>query len=281
MDKRYFSIGALSDRGYLKKTNQDNILIKIGEDDYGEFGLFAIADGMGGLSDGQVASNMVVDILDDWWKEELPMLLDYSQEYLLNIRQSLNGAINKANDKVLEYGARKGDRLGTTLSLVFIIQDNYIITHIGDSRIYSLGKKIQMLTKDHSWVAEQVESGKMSLEKAERHKNRNALIKCIGVFNTIEPYQHMGKISRGERFILCSDGLYKLVDDHTIYSVINKHLDANTTNMQSPIMELFKLVKEKGAIDNVSIILVSQNRNKVRFPRIKKMIKKLLVRRKN
>lgn len=279
MDKCFFSIGAVSDKGYVKKINQDNILVKIGEDDFGEFGLFAVADGMGGLADGHIASSIVIERLRKWWTDELAMFLGGPDISLYRISDSLTTVINNANYQVLQYGESKGEKLGTTLSMIFIFRNNYIVKHIGDSRIYLIEDSLKLITEDHSWVAEQVNANIMTLDEAESHKNRNALTRCIGISDTIDIFECTGEISNNSGIILCSDGLHKLVDDYTIYNVINRYIKKDSIKLQNSAIELLDLVKKNGAIDNVSIIMAYPNKGKRKISLVQKLKEYLSIKR--
>lgn len=256
MNRQYFSIGAMSDIGCVKSINQDNILVKIGEDDFGEFGLFVIADGMGGLSFGEVASSIVIFELKLWWDTVLIHFLKNNKFNLMDISLSLDKEIEKINNKVVLYGIKHGKKLGSTLSLLFIYKDHYIIKHIGDSRIYLIKDKLYLLTEDHSWVAEQLSKGTMSLKEAETHKNRNALTRCIGIDGRISIYEKIDSFAKDESFLLCSDGLYKPLGEDFIYSFINQSKNEKEWDLQDIAIGLLEQVKKAGAVDNVSLIQV-------------------------
>jgi len=279
MDKRFFSIGTISDKGYIKRINQDNILVKIGEDDFGEFGLFVVADGMGGLADGHVASKIVIEALRKWWSDELAMVLDSPEISLYKISDSLTKVIYNANFQVGQYGHSKGKKLGTTLSMIFIYRNSYIVKHIGDSRIYLIEDSLKLITEDHSWVAEQVNANIMTLDEAESHKNRNALTRCIGVSDNIDIFEYIGELTKDTGVLLCSDGLYKLVDDFTIYNIVNKYIKKDSSKLQNGVIELLNLVKKNGAIDNVSIVMAYPSKGKRRISLIQKLKEYLSIKR--
>jgi serine/threonine protein phosphatase PrpC len=252
MRKVKFNIGAISDVGNFRKVNQDNILIKIGEDDGGEFGLFAIADGMGGLKDGDVASRMVVDNLRMWWHNVLPPLLQLDKNNMIcNIERTLDEVIQNSNMEIVQHALTINAKAGTTLSLLFIYNNDYSIKHIGDSRIYALEHGIQQLTEDHSWVAEQVRSGFLDKKLAKNHPKNHILTRCLGVNEIIELYKLRGLVNNNS-FMLCSDGLYKLLSEKDVTEV----LKSKKYSVQDKVRILTELVKSRGEKDNISAILV-------------------------
>lgn len=259
MLKRSFAIGALTDIGNVKKTNQDNILVKVGDGKSGEFGFFLVADGMGGLTAGDVASWIIVNEFSSWWEHGLTDILHRGKNVDLDLISSeLDRLIRDINQKVIYFGLSINARVGSTLTMLFIYQDKYLIKHIGDSRIYRINSSIAKLTEDHSWVAQQVREGKMKEEEAKNHPKRNILTRCIGVIEDIEIFQTCGDIAPDDGFLVCSDGFYNYLSDDEIYNSVCtcKKEDAD---IQQSLGSLLERVKLRGARDNVSAIAVFQH----------------------
>lgn len=257
MKKRRFSVGTLSDIGYVRKTNQDRILIKIGEEELGEFGLFVVADGMGGLKAGEIASEIVVKEFKYWWDSELTLIIKEMKKIDLDtICLELNKLIFYINKKIIEFGKTIDDRAGTTLSMLLIYRNRYIIKHVGDSRIYKINNDITMLTKDDSWVAEQVRLGIMSVQEAENHPRKNVLIRCVGIKKGLEIFENKGEVFKDDIFLLCSDGFYNLLTKNEILMAIRQY---KGKNMQKVLENLMDIVRSRGASDNASAILIYQN----------------------
>ncbi|SCY84346.1 PP2C family protein-serine/threonine phosphatase [Alkaliphilus peptidifermentans] len=252
MRKRKFLVTACSQQGYVKKTNQDQILIKIGEDITGEMGLFIVADGMGGLSKGELASQMAIEIFKDWWAQRLTILLkNYCQTMVCNELLDIFSVINR---RINEYARKVNIQMGTTLSALFIYQDDFIITHIGDSRLYQITDgSLSQLTQDHSWVAEQVELGRISEKEAKVHSKRNLLTQSMGVNKEVRPYQKKGKLKTNGIILVCSDGFYKDLDDNEMEFVFREHKN----NIDAIISEVIEIILSRGATDNFSAIIVS------------------------
>lgn len=258
MDKRGFCIGALTDVGNVKKVNQDSILVKVGDGTQGEFGLFVVADGMGGLAAGERASNIIVEGLDYWWKNNLSLILCKNENIELSvIDQELNNAIKEINKRIIDFSISINEKVGSTLSALFIYRNTYIIKHIGDSRIYILNDSVRKLTEDHSWVAQQVREGKISPEEAKTHTKRNILTRCAGVIEDIKIFELSGEIRPSDDFLLCSDGFYNFLDEEEIFNSLSG-CKKQDKDIQESLIELLEKVKSRGAHDNVSAIVICQ-----------------------
>jgi serine/threonine protein phosphatase PrpC len=259
MKKRQFSIGAVSDSGNVRENNQDNILALVGEDEEGEFGLFAIADGMGGLAEGHIASLIAVTSLKQWWHSEVPSL------FMENVNGSafldrLDKLFRLINAQIIEYSAKASAKMGTTLSVLFLSKNYYYVGHIGDSRIYQLNPKTFLqATEDHSWVGEQVRGGNLSEKEAKVHPRRNLLTQCLGITLEICPYFSSGEYFE-DLFLLCSDGFYNELPDDLLYEQMQA-VQTGRVQPQGAINYLAKVIKSQTASDNLSAILVTVAKN--------------------
>lgn len=278
MIKRSFDIGALTDIGNVKRTNQDNVLVKVGDGSSGEFGLFIVADGMGGLAAGEVASRIIVDEFSQWWDQRLSIILYEDENADFNLISSeLNTLITDINKKIIDFGISINEKVGSTLSMLFIYGDKYLIKHIGDSRVYMINNSMIKLTEDHSWVAQQVREGKMTREEAKNHPKRNILTRCIGVMDNIEIFESIGDISPGDDFLLCSDGFYNFLDEDEVYNFVVSYKNEDE-DIQKGIVSLLERVKQRGAHDNISVIVVCQHlysQSKSNSLNLKEIIRKI------
>lgn len=260
MHKFNLIAGAFSDKGNFKDTNEDNILVKIGEDKNGDFGMFVVCDGLGGLDFGEIASNIAVMKLKEWWEEELIKIIKAKRE--AEIPVILSSIFRKINELIIEYGAKKNKKLGTTISLIFMYSGRYYILHVGDSRIYSMKNGIEKLTEDHSYVAYKVKNNIMTPEQARISPERHILMQCVGVKSDIDIFKKNGNLSGNEIFIICSDGFYnKLKDEDIIANILSDDFDDET--LQKSANKLVQLARNRGEHDNISVILVGVKRNKV------------------
>jgi len=160
---------------------------------------------------------------------------------------------------VINYGVSINKNLGSTLSMLFLYDRSYILKHIGDSRIYIINKKTIKLTEDHSWVAEQLKEGNITYKEALNHPKRNVLTRCIGTRN-IELYESKGYVTENDVFLLCSDGFYNYLDEQEILKDILK-CTKNKNNVQECLSNMLKKIKSKKAHDNISAIIISQNKD--------------------
>ncbi len=259
MKKRYFLIGALCDVGKVRTVNQDSILIRVGSKQDDEFGLFVVADGLGGLSDGQIASQMVVERLSMWWESELAHLMCNNKDVdIRTIDRQLYEVVVGINENIIAYATRRDMKMASTLSLIFILKNQYIIKHLGDSRIYIINQNVQQVTEDHSWVNTEIKAGKMSVEAARGHPKRNILTHCLGITTGNDMYEMQGELQKDDIILLCSDGFYTHVYDVEMRSIIYQQVKNKTDHMQCIVKELFEKTMMQGGRDNISIILVKQ-----------------------
>ncbi len=214
MSKVFLYCSSSTDAGIAKKINQDNILVRTAQNRHSSYGIFAVADGMGGLSHGEVASRIACDFLNSWWEEEIPHLLNNDKIHFEDLEISLEKLFNKINGEIFKFASQAGENAGTTLSVLFIYNSYYIIKHIGDSRIYRIGKEVEQLTYDHTWVSFQVSSGNLTYDEARVHPKRNVLTQCLGVFSELDIFTKRGVIENDDVFIICSDGFYDKLDDN-------------------------------------------------------------------
>ena len=263
MDTKNFSVSALCETGLVKKTNQDNILVKIGEENGNEFGLFIVADGMGGLSHGDSASSIIIDEFSKWWNDSLPqILMQESNNMSVNISNSLDSMILKTNSMIIDLGNFLNTKIGSTLSLLFLYQDSYIIKHVGDSRIYIVNKTVDLLTEDHSWVHDQVKEARLTPQEAKSHPKRNVLTNCIGIYENVEWFEKINRFSSNDSFILCSDGFHNYIEEKEILESISNYFDNSDISIDDIIKNFYETVKKRGAGDNVSIIIACNNKKK-------------------
>jgi serine/threonine protein phosphatase PrpC len=233
--------GAVTHEGQLRTQNEDNL--HAGE------GLFVVADGMGGHLAGEVASQMAVARLD----QRLPA-------GQLGSRDDLVSAINEANVEIYNASLNNPDQagMGTTITAIAVVDDPLdgevlAVANVGDSRGYVLRHgRLRQVTVDHSFVQELVAEGAITATEARHHPRRNIVTRALG----IEPYVRvdtwMMPIIRGDRFLLCSDGLVDEVADEVIQAILAAHPDDPTIAAQA----LVDAANASGGRDNITAIVV-------------------------
>lgn len=250
-----FKIIAHTDVGIKKSTNQDSVLIKVAQTDYGNVVIGAICDGMGGLAKGELASATLVRMLSKWFEEEFPNLLyrGLSVELLQN---SWNDLIDRANQKISSYGQALHISMGTTMVVLLIVGQVYYIVNVGDSRIYHIKEELTQLTKDQTVVQREMDLGKMTYEEARRDPRRNVLLQCIGASQVIVPDFYSGIVEPGTMFLLCSDGFRHVVTPEELYQYLTPYRVLHEEAMKESLVYLTELNKYRQEVDNISAALV-------------------------
>ena len=242
-----------TDIGISKSTNQDSILIKHASTDLGEVLMAIVCDGMGGLSKGELASATVIREFARWFDEDLPFELDSLDMQVIGCKWSL--MLKDLNLKILEYGNRNGTSLGTTFSGILFVEDQYVIAHVGDSRVYQIGSSLNQLTTDQTFVAREISRGTMTAEQAKTDKRRNLLLQCVGASKTVEPQVICGAAEKGA-YMLCSDGFRHEITEAEMYESLNPINFMNKNAMHSNAKYLIEQVKSRKERDNISVVLI-------------------------
>ncbi|MBO0729542.1 MAG: Stp1/IreP family PP2C-type Ser/Thr phosphatase [Acidimicrobiaceae bacterium] len=232
--------GSATDVGLVRTINQDQRLVAPP--------LYAIADGMGGHAAGEVAASIAVRALE----EAFTAAGSPTPEALADAARAANQAVWKAS-----VADRELRGMGTTLVAIALVakdsSEALAAINIGDSRLYRLrGDNLEQLTADHSLVAEMVAEGQILEEEAEFHPHRNVLTRALGVDPDVEVDLVTETIEPGDRFVLCSDGLYREVNDELIAAVLRRLADP-----ADAARELVAEAKMRGGSDNITVIVVN------------------------
>lgn len=234
-----FASGAATDVGQVRQVNQDNVLIA---DD-----VFAVADGMGGHRGGEVASLVAVEALQ--------------QSFLQRTTEALVDAVQSANAAIVERA--KGDPelrgMGTTMCALARVklddgEECLTIVNVGDSRAYLLkggDSELIQISEDHSLVQTLVRQGQLTQAEAAVHPQRNILTRALGIDQKVLPDSFDLLPVKGDRYLLCSDGLFNEVEEPRIAEVL-----LTMTDPQEAAVELVRLANEGGGRDNISVVIV-------------------------
>jgi serine/threonine protein phosphatase PrpC len=220
----------------VRKINEDSVLA------LAEQRVFVIADGMGGHAAGDVASQMVVDAV-----AALPVGLEPAEQ-MRALREALQSAHTALRQEIDMRGV---GTMGATVVALMVSEAHFVCFWAGDSRLYRLrGGEIEMLTSDHSVVAEMVLAGELSWDEAEHHPQSNAITRAVGVGDVLELDKIRGEVERGDRYLICSDGLNK-------YAGLAQLQRALTGAPIETVAEsLMGIALTGGGADNISIIVV-------------------------
>ncbi len=244
--------GARSDLGRVRENNEDSY--KLAPD----LNLFVLSDGMGGQASGEVASRLVTEAVVDHCRgaEANPSLPLIGRRIAgaSDVSNHLASAIRRANQIVhgvaLEDASRQG--MGATVVAVWVAEDRVSLAHVGDSRIYRLrGAQLEQLTRDHSFVAEQVRNGTMTPQEAEKSKLQNVLLRALGPDSDVEVEVSEELAVEGDTLLLCSDGLTRELSDSQIAAVLGEAEEA-----QDATDRLVDLANRAGGGDNITAIVV-------------------------
>ena len=244
----------LTDVGLVRKHNEDSLFFDT------ELGLFIVADGLGGHAAGEVASGIVVEHISKYIEEtsnpETTLPMGIEKGISLNghrLRTAIRLSDKAISDDILVHPER--DTMGSTVVACLIEGNRVTMAHVGDSRAYRLdGGCIRQVTRDHSWVAEQVANGILTLEEAKKHPFRNVITQALGNGTDLEIELQEFEISDSETILLCSDGLSGMVSEEQMLSIVNQ-----ASNLQDAVSGLIALAIENGGEDNVSVVLVKHS----------------------
>lgn len=229
---------ANEDSGRYAKPNDRTLLLNKGT-------LLIVADGMGGHASGEVASGMAVELVSRLYYQGQ----GDSQAVLKEAVEEANRLIYAASIK-----DEKLNGMGTTCTALVLQQGVAFSAHVGDSRIYlRRGGQVYLMTEDHSAVMEMVKHGIITMEEARHHADKNVILRALGTSPEVEAatWEKPQPIQIGDQFLLCSDGLYDLVEDAEIDQAL-----ANATGPHEACEQLIALAKQRGGHDNITVGIV-------------------------
>ena len=246
-----------TDIGLRKSTNQDSIAVKMMDTPAGRAVLAIVCDGMGGLSAGELASKEVIQAYAHWFDTEFAKDAAQGAGTWGKIIESWRSLAVTENTKLGIFGARRNAGLGTTLSAMLIYGGQYLIIHVGDSRIYEMtANGAHQVTEDQSLVAREVAAGRITEEEAQRDPRRSVLLQCIGASPQVEPSFYQGKVAPNTTYLLCSDGFCHEVSLREIFEKLGPNHCENPTQMKEDCVMLTELVKDRDEQDNISMIVL-------------------------
>lgn len=222
--------------GNVREVNEDAVLA------LPELGVWVVSDGMGGHAAGDFASQTVTEAI-----AQLPLELSPGE-----VMQATREAIQSAHRVVRTEAERRGGvTIGATVVVLIVAGRHFACLWVGDSRLYRLREAdVEMLSHDHSVVAELVEEGHLTWAEAERHPQANAITRAVGVGDRLEIDKRRGDVLPGDRFLLCSDGLSRYADEDAIARILSSVPIENVADA------LLAVALEGGGADNISIIVV-------------------------
>ena len=236
-----FSCAARTDVGVVRSGNEDTYLMA------DERGLFVVADGMGGHAAGEVASEMAARLVAESYRPVRGMSDD-------ELMAQMVAAIRSANAAIFERTLQEHDKrgMGTTATVLALLPRRYLIGQVGDSRAYVLrGSTLTQITKDHSYVQEQVDAGRLSPEEARVHPYANVITRCVGSSGDVVPDLYIGTLEAGHLILLASDGLTGMMEDEDLQAILEEG-----GGLEEQVDRLIAEANRRGGLDNITVILV-------------------------
>lgn len=240
-----------TDVGMMRTINQDSIFVstqQVGKLD----NLFIVADGMGGHKAGDVASRVAIEKFVKY----------VCTTHMTDPANILDSGIISINKDIYDMALsnKDYDGMGTTFVVTTLAGNHVYIANVGDSRLYLVNKEIQQITRDHSLVEDMVRMGMIEKEEARTHYKKNVITKALGVADdkTSTPDIFEIEIEKGDKLLLCSDGLTNMVEDYDIKKIINK-----SEGIEDAIRSLIEQANENGGKDNISAILIEPELDEV------------------
>ena len=239
--------------GRKRNHNEDNFALMP------SFGLFMVADGMGGHASGEVASKLAVDSMQEFFTQTQedpertwPYKMDRSKGYEEN---RLITGIKLANLRIYESAQRDARQrgMGTTIVTMFAVEDGVYVAHVGDSRVYRFRDgKLEAMTEDHSLLNDYIKMKRLTPEEIANFPHKNVIVRALGMKDTVKVDTRFEIPQLNDIFLLCSDGLSGPVKDEQIQSIIAQH----QTDIKTCTSKLIEAANENGGPDNVTAVLV-------------------------
>jgi protein phosphatase len=245
-------IASCTDPGMVRSHNEDSIASDPAN------GLVVLADGMGGYNAGEVASGMATTVITT----EMQQLFAKVRPHEINpetnkvlagelVREQVmkaNASIYHAAQSQPQYAG-----MGTTLVVCLFYDNKALVAHLGDSRLYRMREgELSQVTRDHSLLQEQIDSGLITAEQAKHAQHKNLVTKALGIDPSVEPELHEYDTRPVDIYLLCSDGMCDMVEDDDI----SMTLEALGANLKLAAQQLVQMANDNGGKDNVSVILV-------------------------
>ena len=243
---------SLTDPGMVRSHNEDLIAADPVN------GLVVLADGMGGYNAGEVASGMATSLIADGFNEAWkPRDVDRMgrEEAKAYAEKLLREQIARANNAIFTTSQNNPEcaGMGTTLVVCHFYDNFMAVAHIGDSRLYRLrGEVMEQVTRDHSLLQEQLDSGLITPEEAKLSQNKNLVTRALGIDPAVDPEIHVHETQQDDLYLLCSDGLSDMVEDEEIRLT----LITLKSNPSLTVQQLVQAANDNGGRDNISAVLV-------------------------
>ena len=247
-----YEVAGETNVGRKRNHNEDNFALMP------EFGLYVVADGMGGHASGEVASKMSIDSIHEFLRETAedpertwPYKMDRSKGYDEN---RLITAVKLANLRIYEAAQRDGKKrgMGTTFVALYAAEEGVFIAHVGDSRCYRFRDgRLEPMTEDHSLLNDYIKMKRLTPEEIENFPHKNVIVRALGMKDTVKVDTRYEAPKAQDTFLLCSDGLAGPVTDPQIAEILGAYPDITAATTK-----LIEKANENGGPDNITAVLV-------------------------
>ena len=232
----------MTDIGRMRKNNQDYLYIS--ETSVGNLpNIFIVADGMGGHKAGEVASRKAVEMI-------LDSIRNSDKTDPVSIMEE---AVGVANEEIYQMSRdnQELEGMGTTLVAATVLEQDFYVANIGDSRLYVINDDIHQITRDHSFVEEMVSRGELDKESARTHAKKNVITRAVGIESGTCADFFQVRFKPGDKILICSDGLSNMIPDENLKIIVRKELP-----VEELVNELVYTANHNGGADNITAIVV-------------------------
>ena len=250
-----YLISAKTDIGTTRKTNQDSVSVRRYQTAAGPVAFVILCDGMGGLVKGEVASASMVNALRNWGDQRIGAIAAQGLPFQ-TVKFEWTELIRSMNRKIQEYGAKSGISLGTTLTAGLFFRDQLILVNVGDTRAYQLSDRLNLLTKDQTFVMREVDLGHLTPEQAEKDERRSILLQCIGASEEVYPDFFLIPVTPEELYLFCTDGFRHEITAQEIFASLNPGEAQRQDVIGARLQSLIDLNKSRRERDNITAAAV-------------------------
>ena len=248
------SFGFRTDIGKVREGNEDALLL------LPKYGIFAVADGVGGQNSGEIASRKAMTGIENFLKNNP---LSGASELAGRYRENwLNGyfarCLQKVNSEIMSAADSNPEMktMATTVVLCYLDMESVYIVNIGDSRAYILRDGLlTQLTEDHTYVNKLISAGTLTKSEARIHPQKNIITKALGSTRNVEPDFYRFALEDGDRILLCTDGLHGELSDDEIAEILRQDIELNEI-----ARKLVNAANAKGGHDNITVVLADNKR---------------------